>query len=185
VHVNGADASSFRRIEWQQRVAYVPQTSQLIHGTVAENIRFYRPELSDHDVETAARRAHVHDEIMSWPEGYQTVVGQRASAVSGGQRQRLCLARALADRPDVLILDEPTSALDVKSEMLVQESLHRLKGDVILFLVAHRLSTLSICDRVMVIVGGQLEAIDEPSQLLTTNDFYREVTEITRQQSNI
>ena len=181
--VNGQDARQFRRTEWQEKVSYVPQTPQLIWGTAADNIRFYRPHLTDAEVVSAARRAHIHDEIMSWPDGYQTVIGQRASAVSGGQRQRLCLARALADNPDVLILDEPTSALDVKSEMLVQQSLEDLRGEVILFLVAHRLSTLSICNRVMVIVEGRLEALAEPAHLLETNDFFREVSEITRKQS--
>ena len=183
LHVDGHDARDVRRADWQRRVAYVPQTPQLIWGTVADNIRFDRPDISDADVERAARQAHVHDEIVSWPEGYQTVVGQRASAVSGGQRQRLCLARALAGGPDVLILDEPTSELDVRSEQLVQDSLHQLKGRVALFLVAHRLSTLSVCDRVMVVVDGRLQAIDEPAALRDSNAFFREVTEITRQQS--
>jgi ABC-type multidrug transport system fused ATPase/permease subunit len=161
----------------------VPQSPQLIWGTVAENIRFFRPEISDAEVEQAARRAHIHDEILSWPEGYRTVVGPRASAVSGGQRQRVCLARALAGNPDVLILDEPTSALDVRSEQAVQESLAEVKEDVLLFLVAHRLSTLSICDRVMVIVDGRLQAIDEPGALLERNDFFREVSDITFRQA--
>jgi ABC-type multidrug transport system fused ATPase/permease subunit len=164
-------------------VAYVPQTSQLVYGTVADNIRFYREGLSDEAVEAAARRAHIHDDVVSWPEGYQTVVGQRASAVSGGQRQRLCLARALVADPDVLILDEPTSALDVKSEQLVQDSLEELKAELVLVLVAHRLSTLSVCDRVMVVVGGRVQALETPEVLMEGNDFYREVTEITRQQS--
>ena len=181
--VNGQDARTVRRDDWQARVAYVPQTAQLVHGTVADNIRFYRTGLSDEAVEAAARRAHIHDDIVSWPQGYRTVVGQRASAVSGGQRQRLCLARALVGDPDVLILDEPTSALDVKSEALVQESLQELKREVVLFLVAHRLSTLSVCDRVMVVVDGRVQAIDAPAALVRTNAFYREVTEITRQQS--
>ncbi|RYV49312.1 ABC transporter ATP-binding protein [Pengzhenrongella frigida] len=180
--INGVDAREVRRSEWRRRVAYVPQTPQLLWGTVADNIRFYRPHLSDRQVQDAARRAHIHDEIMSWPAGYDTVVGQRASAVSGGQRQRLCLARALAEGPDVLILDEPTSALDVRSEAAVQKSLESLKGEVLLFLVAHRLTTVSICDRVMVIVDGRLQALDRPAQLLIDNDFYREVNEITRRQ---
>jgi ATP-binding cassette subfamily B protein len=180
--VNGEDARSFRRSDWQLRVSYVPQSPQLIYGTVADNIRFYRPEIDDEQVERAARLAHIHDEIVSWPEGYDTVIGQRASAISGGQRQRLCLARALAGSPDVLILDEPTSALDVRSELAVQESLEQVKKDVLLFLVAHRLSTLSICDRVMVIVDGRLQAVEEPETLMRTNDFYREVTEITQRQ---
>ncbi|WP_209306647.1 ABC transporter ATP-binding protein [Blastococcus sp. CT_GayMR19] len=183
LEVNGQDATAFVRADWQRRISYVPQSPQLIWGTVAENIRFYRPEISDAEVEQAARRAHIHDEILSWPEGYRTVVGPRASAVSGGQRQRLCLARALAGNPDVLILDEPTSALDVRSEQAVQESLAEVKEDVLLFLVAHRLSTLSICDRVMVIVDGRLQAIDEPGALLEGNDFFREVSDITLRQA--
>lgn len=182
VVVNGEDAGQFRRSDWQRRVAYVPQTPQLIWGTVADNIRFYRPELSDEAVVSAARRAHIHDEIVTWPQGYQTVVGQRAAAVSGGQRQRLCLARALAGRPDVLILDEPTSALDVKSESLVQQTLTELKDDLVLFLVAHRLSTLAVCDRVMVVVAGRIQTVGAADQLLQSSDFFREVSEITRSQ---
>jgi ABC-type multidrug transport system fused ATPase/permease subunit len=182
VAVNGQPARTFMRADWQRRISYVPQSPQLIWGTVVENIRFFRPEISDAQVEDAARRAHIHDEIMSWPQGYRTVIGPRASAVSGGQRQRVCLARALAGTPDVLILDEPTSALDVRSEQAVQESLAEVKEDVLLFLVAHRLSTLSICDRVMVIVDGHLQAIDEPVALLERNDFFREVSDITLRQ---
>lgn len=184
VTVNDVDAQEYRLADWQQRVAYVPQTSQLVWGSAADNIRFYRSELTDADIELAARRAHIHDEIVSWPQGYDTVIGQRASAVSGGQRQRLCLARALAGQPDVLILDEPTSALDVKSEELVQQTLQELKADMVLLLVAHRLSTLAVCDRVMVVVGGQVQDIAPPDQLVTTNAFFREVTDITRRQSS-
>jgi ABC-type multidrug transport system fused ATPase/permease subunit len=182
LEVNGRAAGTFMRTDWQRRISYVPQTPQLIWGTVVENIRFFRPEISDIQVEEAARRAHIHDEILSWPQGYRTVVGPRASALSGGQRQRVCLARALAGSPDVLILDEPTSALDVRSEQAVQESLAEIKEDLLLFLVAHRLSTLSICDRVMVIVDGRLQAIDKPVALLERNEFFREVTDITLRQ---
>lgn len=183
VLVNGGDAREVRRADWQTRVAYVPQSPQLIWGTVAENIRFFRPHFTDVEVERAARRAHVHDEIMSWPDGYGTTIGQRASAVSGGQRQRLCIARALVSEPDVLILDEPTSALDVHSEELVQRSLEELKRDMVVFLVAHRMSTLAICSRVMVLVDGEIQAIDRHEALLRTSDFYRAVSEITRRQN--
>lgn len=185
LQINGRDARDFRRTDWRDRVAYVPQTPQLIWGSARDNIRFYRPEITDEAIEIAARRANIHEEILSWPDGYDTVIGQRASAVSGGQRQRLCLARALAAEPDVLILDEPTSALDVRSEEMVQESLRKLRGEVIMFLVAHRLSTLSICDRVMVVVDGRLQAIDAPATLVETNPFYREVTEITQKRSAV
>lgn len=178
VEVNGVDVRDYRRQEWRDRVAYVPQTPQLVWGTVADNIRFFRPDLTAEDIERAARRANIHDEILSWPQGYETVVGQRASAVSGGQRQRLCLARALVGHPEVLILDEATSALDVKSEALVNDSLQQLRGRTTLFLVSHRPSALSMCDRVMVIVDGQVQHLDAPGVLSSYNDFYQEATQL-------
>lgn len=178
VQVNGTDVRHYQRAQWRERVAYVPQTPQLVWGSVADNIRFFRPELTSEDIETAARQANIHEEILSWPQGYNTVVGQRASAVSGGQRQRLCLARALAGTPEVLILDEATSALDVKSEALVNDSLQKLRGNVTLFLVSHRPSALSMCDRVMVLVDGHLQSMDSPATLASTSAFYREVTQL-------
>lgn len=183
LEVNGIDAATVARDQWQRQVAYVPQSPQLIWGTVADNIRFFRPHVTDEAIREAARRAHVHDEILSWPKGYDTVIGQRASAVSGGQRQRLCIARALADSPRVLILDEPTSALDVRSEELVQQSIAEIKADMILFLVAHRLSTLAICNRVMVVLDGRIQAFDTHERLLETDEFYRSVSDITRRQA--
>lgn len=173
--VNGTDVKTFRREDWQQRVAYVPQVPQVIWGTVAGNIRFFRSWLTQEQIETAARQANIHDEIMSWPNGYDTVVGQRVSAVSGGQRQRLCLARALAGQPETLILDEATSALDVKSEALIHEAFQRLRGQVTVFSVSHRVSTLAACDRVLVVVDGRLQAFDTPAALEANNEFYREI----------
>lgn len=181
--VNGGDARELDLASWQARVAYVPQDPQLVHATVAENIRFFRPWITDEQVVEAARRAHVHDDVLSWSDGYDTVVGQRAAGVSGGQRQRLCLARALAGQPDVLVLDEPTSALDVKSEHLVQQSLQEVKADVALVLVAHRLSTLAVCDQVLVLADGRVQAVGTPAQLAEEDAFFREVTRITREQA--
>ena len=97
---------------------------------------------------------------MTWSHGYDTLIGPRADAVSGGQQQRICIARALAANPEVLVLDEPTSSLDPQSESLLQQSLLGLKGEITLFIVAHRISTLDMCDRVMVIPNGRLEAFD-------------------------
>ncbi len=185
VRVNGEDVRAFRREDWQRQVAYVPQSPQIIWGTVADNIRFYRDDLTPDDIELAARRANIHDEIQSWPHGYGTIVGQRAAGVSGGQRQRLCMARALAGDPEVLILDEATSALDVKSESLIQETLTGLKGEITLFVVGHRLSTLSFCDRIMVVVDGRLDGFAEPEVLLAESDFYREVDEISKRQTSV
>lgn len=182
VLVNCGDVAHIMRSSWQRKVAYVPQASQLISGTVRDNIRFYRDWLDDAALEAAARRAHIHDDITSWPQGYETIIGQRLSAVSGGQRQRICLARALAGGPEVLVLDEPTSALDVRSEELVQTSLQEIKADTILVLVAHRLSTLSVCDRIVVMVNGQVSAIGTHADLLDNSEFFREVAAITQRQ---
>lgn len=182
VLVNDRDVCDIKRSQWRQGVAYVPQTSQVIQGTVRDNIRFYRDWISDEQVELAARRAHIHDDIMSWPGGYDAEIGQRAGAISGGQRQRICLARALADQPQVLVLDEPTSALDVRSEEAVSASLHDIKADTILVLVAHRLSTLTMCDRIVVMVDGRVSAVGTHADLVENNDFFREVNEITQRQ---
>jgi ATP-binding cassette subfamily B protein len=170
--VNGVPAEQFARSEWNRRVAYVAQEPRLVHATVAENIRYFR-DLPREAIERAGRLARIHDDVVSWPQGYETVVGPRADAVSGGQQQRICLARALAARPEVLVLDEPTSALDPTSERLIQESLTALKHELTLFIVAHRLSTLDICDRVMVIVDGRLAAFDTTAFLQTHSPYYR------------
>jgi ABC-type multidrug transport system fused ATPase/permease subunit len=171
--VNGELAQSFARTEWQRRVAYVPQEPKVLQGTVAENIRFFR-DIDDETVERAARLAHIHQDVVAMAAGYETVIGQRADAVSGGQRQRICLARALAGDPDVLVLDEPTSALDLPSEAAIQASLAELHGRVTLFIVAHRPSTLTICDRVLVMGDSTVQAFAPAAELDGTNRFFHE-----------
>ncbi|HWD11461.1 MAG TPA: ABC transporter ATP-binding protein [Solirubrobacteraceae bacterium] len=175
--VNGVDADRYLRADWHRRISYVPQEPRLQHASVADNIRFFR-DISDEDVERAARLARIHDDIASWSQGYQTIVGPRADAVSGGQQQRICLARALAARPGVLILDEPTSSLDPQSETLIGQSLHELKDDLTLFIVAHRMSTLEMCDRVMVVVDGRLVGFDTRERLQRENAYYRHASEL-------
>ena len=115
---------------------------------------------------------------MSWSDGYDTIVGPRADAVSGGQQQRICLARALAARPEMLVLDEPTSALDPHSEAQIGESLTVLKHELTLFIIAHRMSTLDICDRIMVIVDGRLVGFDTRVALQRSNSYYRMASEL-------
>lgn len=159
--VSGTDLRELAPDEWRKRVAYVPQDTKLVTGSVAENIQFFRSDVTRADVERAAIAAHVHDEVLALPHGYDTVVGQRASAVSGGQRQRICLARALAGSPDILILDEPTSSLDERSEELVTATLLELKQSMTIFVVAHRWRTLDLCDRLLLLRDGRLEAFDD------------------------
>lgn len=176
--INDIPVQEFREEDWYARVAYVPQEPRLVHASVAENIRYFR-ELDDEAVERGAQLARIHEDIMSWPEGYDTIVGPRADAVSGGQQQRICLARALAAQPEILILDEPTSALDPRSEILIQESLTALKHKITLFIIAHRMSTLDMCDRVMVILDGHLDAFDTIALLERTNPYYRSASTVT------
>ena len=165
---------------WYRRVAFVPQEPRLFRGTIADNIRFFRDELDQDAIERAAKLAYLHDDVMGWADGYDTDVGERGGAVSGGQRQRIVLARALAEEPDVLILDEPTSALDMKSESLVQDTLEGLKGHSTMFIIAHRLSTLNACDRIMVLSNGQLQGFDTHAELRRSNPFFAEAVELSQ-----
>ncbi|MGH3427458.1 MAG: ABC transporter ATP-binding protein [Mycobacteriales bacterium] len=176
--VNGVPAERFRAEDWHRAVAYLPQEPRLLHASVSDNIRFFRP-LEDRAVERAARLAGIHEEIVAWSAGYDTVIGPRADAISGGQQQRICLARALAAHPEVLVLDEPTSALDPHTERLIQDSLAGLKQELTLFVVAHRMSTLDACDRVMVIIDGRLEAFDTTTALQTDSTYYRTASRLT------
>lgn len=171
---DGRDIGELSKAEWARRVTFVPQAAHLIAGTVSDNIRFLRDGVSDQDVERAARLAHLHDDVAAFPEGYDRQVGEHGGHLSGGQQQRLCIARALVEQPDLLILDEPTSALDVRSEHLIRTTLLGLKEHMTVIVIAHRLSTLDMCDRIMVIQSGELKGFDTPTNLQLSSDFYRE-----------
>ncbi len=170
--VNGVPAAEYSLKDWTSRVAYVSQEPRLLHTTVIANIRYFRDIAEDAVIE-AARLARIHDDITDWADGYDTVIGPRADAISGGQQQRICIARALAGQPSVLILDEPTSALDPRSESLLQESLTALRERTTLLIVAHRMSTLEMCDRILVLVDGRVDGYGPADELLRDNKYYR------------
>jgi ABC-type multidrug transport system fused ATPase/permease subunit len=174
IRAGGRPIRELSKQEWARRVTFVPQRATLVTGSVADNIRFFRDDVSQEDVERAARLAHLADEVERFPERYDRQVGDHGGQLSGGQQQRLCIARALVERPDVLILDEPTSALDVRSEHLIRQTLEELKEQMTVVIIAHRLSTLDICQRIMVIQDGELRGFDTPARLAETNEFYHE-----------
>lgn len=171
---DGRPISEMSRNEWARRITFVPQAAHLVAGTVADNIRLLRSDVTQEDIERAAALAHLSEDVEQFEERYDREVGEQGGHLSGGQQQRLCIARALVEQPDVLILDEPTSALDVRSEHLIRQTLTELREHMTIIIVAHRLSTLDICDRIMVIQNGELQGFDTPAQLGKDNAFYSE-----------
>ncbi|HEV2068502.1 MAG TPA: ABC transporter ATP-binding protein [Acidimicrobiales bacterium] len=178
--IDGRPAKDFALGDWYRHFAFVPQENLLLAASVRDNIRFFRAHLSDDDLEHGARLAHIHEDIVALPQGYETVIGPGARDLSGGQRQRLGLARALAGTPNVLVLDEPTSALDMRSEELMQHTLRDISGSLTLFIVAHRMSTLSICDRILVLERGRVVALGTHAELESANSFYQDALRLSR-----
>jgi len=123
-------------------IGYIPQQPFLFNASIKENILWANSNISEEEMIKSCKLAHVHDFVMGMKEGYDTIVGERGMKLSGGQAQRICLARAIASQPEILILDEATSSLDSNSESLIQESIESLKGDITIISVAHRLSTI-------------------------------------------
>ena len=179
IRVDGRDIGQLDKAEWARKVTFVPQAAHLISGSIADNIRFMRDDVTDEQVERAARLAYLHDDIAQFTDGYDRSVGAKGDHLSGGQQQRLCIARALVEQPDVLMLDEPTSALDVHSENLIRTTLLELKEHMTVIIIAHRLSTLDICDRIMVIQEGRIVGFDSPDRLEASNAFYREAVALS------
>jgi ABC-type multidrug transport system fused ATPase/permease subunit len=175
---DGRDIETLSRREWSRKVTFVPQHTHLVAGTIEENIRFFRDDVSHADVVRAAELAELAPDIAGFENGYQREVGERGSHLSGGQQQRLTIARALVEKPDLLILDEPTSALDVRSEALIRDTLDGLREHMTIIVIAHRLSTLNVCDRLMVIQDGYLRGFDRPEALERESHFYREALEL-------
>lgn len=180
ITAGGVDLREVSRATWTKRIAFVPQDALLITGTVAENIRFFRTGIDEAALRRAAAQANLLSDIELLPRGFDTHLGQRGSQLSGGQRQRLSIARALAGTPELIILDEPTSALDGRSEALVRESLINLRGSVTIVIIAHRMSTLEVCDRILVVENGCVTGWGAPDAVRSDNEFFRAAMELSR-----
>lgn len=166
IRYNDIPSSDLGLIEVRKSVGIVPQDIVLFGGTIEENIRYGRPEATIEDVINAAKDANAWEFIERFPDGLQTTVGERGIKLSGGQRQRIAIARALLKNPPILILDEATSSLDAESEHLIQEALERLMQGRTTIIIAHRLSTVRRCDRIMVFEKGRIIESGTHTQLM-------------------
>ena len=155
-----------------EQIALVDQETILFNDTIANNIRYGKSLASDEEVEAAARAAFAHDFILDLPEGYETNIGDRGVRVSGGQRQRLCIARAILKDAPILILDEATSALDTESEQMVQQALNNLMANRTTFVIAHRLSTITHADRIIVLEKGVVAETGNHQALIDNDGLY-------------
>ncbi|HEV7274803.1 MAG TPA: ABC transporter transmembrane domain-containing protein [Devosiaceae bacterium] len=178
VLVDGVDVREVDPAVLRRRFAYVEQEPVIFAGTVAENIRFGKPEASDAEVEAAARAALVHEFVSELPAGYGSIVGERGVMLSGGQKQRLAIARALLKDAPILLLDEATSALDAESERLVQIALERLMEGRTTLVIAHRLATIRDADRILVLDKGQLIDQGTHDQLVKKGGRYAELAKL-------
>jgi len=172
VTVGGVDLCDLTLDAWTRTFAMVDQAPFLFHTTIRENLRYARPDATDAEIEAAARAAHIHDFVVSLPQGYDTDVEDGGARLSGGQRQRLAIARALLKQAPLLLLDEATSALDSQSERAVQQALDRLMQGRTALVIAHRLSTIRNATRIAVLDGGRLVEIGSHDELLAKGGAY-------------
>jgi ABC-type multidrug transport system fused ATPase/permease subunit len=176
---DGRDATEIPLSQLRSQMALVPQDILLFGGTIYENIAYGKPSATREEVMEAARKANAYDFISSFPEGFETVVGERGIKLSGGQRQRIAIARAILKDPVILLLDEATSALDSESEALVQDALNNLMRNRTSFVIAHRLSTIRNADKIIVMEDGMVKEQGTHYQLLEIEDgLYRSLNKL-------
>ena len=175
VSIDGADVRDLTFESLAAAVGVVSQETYLFHATVRENLRFARPEATDDEIEDAAQAAQIHELIATLPEGYDTMVGERGYRFSGGEKQRIAIARTILRNPPVLVLDEATSSLDTQTERLVQEALERLSEGRTTIAIAHRLSTVRDADQIVVLDRGRVVEIGTYDELIGLGGRFAEL----------
>jgi ATP-binding cassette subfamily B protein len=187
VTIDGLDVRELTFPSLTAAVGVVSQETYLFHASVRENLRFAKPEASDEEIEDAARAARIHDLIASLPDGYETVVGERGYRFSGGEKQRLAIARVLLKGPGIVILDEATAHLDSESEAAVQRALDTALTGRTALGIAHRLSTVRGADQILVVDDGRIVERGTHRELMTLGGLYSELytTQFADQESGI
>jgi subfamily B ATP-binding cassette protein MsbA len=175
VSVDGKDLQAVKLRDYRRHLGVVLQDNFLFDGTILDNIRFANPEADFEEIQEVCRIANADEFIAKFPNGYDTVVGERGVKLSGGQRQRIAIARALLADPRILILDEATSSLDSESEALIQEGLRRLRAGRTTFVIAHRLSTIRSADQILVVESGEILERGTHDELIALNGRYRQL----------
>jgi ATP-binding cassette subfamily B protein len=172
VRVDGHDVRDLTLTSLRSAIGVVAQDPHLFHVSIAENLRFARPEATAIDLERVCRAARIHDTIAALPDGYDTVVGERGYRLSGGEKQRLAIARLLLKNPAIMILDEATSHLDMENESLVQAALEEALAGRTAIVIAHRLSTVRSADRIVVLHDGRIAETGTHDELVVANGLY-------------
>ena len=185
IAIDGNDIRAVTQSSLRQHIGIVPQETLLFGGSIRENILYGKLDADESDLIAAARSANAHDFIMDLPKGYATIVGERGIKLSGGQRQRVAIARALLKNPTILLLDEATSSLDSESEQLVQEALSRLMQDRTTIIIAHRLSTVRVANRIAVLDGGRIIELGSHEELMTRRGLYARLYEMQFRESDL
>jgi subfamily B ATP-binding cassette protein MsbA len=172
MRVDGHDLKDVKIDSLRDFIGIVPQETILFSGSLRDNIAYGDLEADQEAIQAAAEAANAHDFIMAFPDGYDTMVGERGVGLSGGQKQRISIARAILKNPKILILDEATSSLDSESEALVQEALEHLMQNRTTFIIAHRLSTIRNADKIVVVEQGEIMEMGSHQELLKKQGKY-------------
>jgi ATP-binding cassette subfamily B protein len=175
--VGGRDVRDYKLKNLRDAVSMVLQNNELFSGTIRDNLRWGNENATDVEIETACRAAAAHNFITSFPDGYDTWLGQGGVNVSGGQKQRLCIARALLKNPKILILDDSTSAVDTATDLSIRQALRETRGGITTIIIAQRISSVADADRIIVLDNGRISDIGTHEELLKTSRIYREVFE--------
>ena len=175
VKVDGVDVRNMTQYELRDRLGYVPQKGVLFSGTIDSNIRYGKPDMPEEDVKLAAQIAQSDDFIEAKPEGYKAPISQGGNNVSGGQKQRLSIARAIAKKPEILIFDDSFSALDFKTDSKLRKALKEKTKDITTIIVAQRISTILNADQIIVLDDGNMAGIGTHKELMKNCEVYRQI----------